>query len=251
MALERGIAVFCQKPLGRTAAETRRVVDAARDSDCLLGVDLSYRFISSMKLIKDLVQRQEFGEIFAVDLIFHNAHGPDKAWFYDPELSGGGCIIDLGTHLIDLVLWTLDYPRVRNVSSRLFAKGRGYRRGKGAFVEDYAVAILDLEPATVAHLTCSWKLHAGCDAVIQVSFYGTKGGASLRNVNGSFYDFAAERFLGSRRTPIYPQDSNDTGWDWGRYAATDWTRRLARGEGFDRSAEHFVDVAATIDAIYS
>jgi predicted dehydrogenase len=48
--------------------------------------------------------------VFAVDLVFHNAYGPDKPWFYDPELSGGGCVMDLGVHLVDLALWSLDFP---------------------------------------------------------------------------------------------------------------------------------------------
>src|SRR5215472_11233549 len=95
-ALERGMAIFCQKPPGRTAKETRQVVDAARAADRLLGVDLSYRFISGARKIHDLCRNGELGEIFAVDLIFHNAYGPDKAWFYDWKLSGGGCVIDLG-----------------------------------------------------------------------------------------------------------------------------------------------------------
>src|SRR6185312_3876491 len=89
-ALENGLAVFCQKPLGRDATETRRVVDAARAADRLLGVDLSYRFISGAQKVHQLCRSGSLGEIFAVDLVFHNGYGPDKAWFYDPKLSGGG-----------------------------------------------------------------------------------------------------------------------------------------------------------------
>ncbi|HET9730647.1 MAG TPA: Gfo/Idh/MocA family oxidoreductase, partial [Acidimicrobiia bacterium] len=54
-ALERGVAVFCQKPLARTVDETRRVVEAARAADRLLGVDLSYRHTAAMCAIRDLV----------------------------------------------------------------------------------------------------------------------------------------------------------------------------------------------------
>jgi predicted dehydrogenase len=109
-ALERGAAVFCQKPLGRTAAEVRAVVHAARAADRLLAVDLSYRFTQGMERIRQLLASGELGRIYAVDLVFHNAYGPDKAWFYDPALSGGGCVMDLGVHLVDLALWSLDFP---------------------------------------------------------------------------------------------------------------------------------------------
>ena len=121
-ALERGVAVFCQKPLGRTEAEVRAVVEAARGADRMLGVDLSYRFSQGMARIRELVRGGELGRIFAADLVFHNAYGPDKPWFYDPGLSGGGCVMDLGVHLVDLALWTLG-GRVERVTSSLFAAG--------------------------------------------------------------------------------------------------------------------------------
>lgn len=243
-SLERGAAVFCQKPLARTAEETLRVVDAARTANRLLAVDLSYRFIKGMGEIRELVRSGELGEVYAVDLVFHNAYGPDKAWFYDPKLSGGGCVIDLGIHLVDLALWTLDFPRVAGVSSRLFAGGRPLA-GRMDRVEDYAAALLDLDSGTTLQLACSWKLPAGCDAVIGASFYGTQGGAGLRNVGGSFYDFTAERFLGTQRETVSsPPD------EWGGRAAVDWARRLAGGEKYDPGIERLVEVAAALDAIY-
>jgi predicted dehydrogenase len=243
-ALGRGIAVFCQKPLARTAGETRDVIDAARDADRLLGADLSYRHTLAMRRIRELVARGELGDIYAIDLVFHNAYGPDKAWFREPELSGGGCVIDLGTHLVDMVLWTLGFPAVRGVSSRLFAQGRPLGRSSGA-VEDYANAQLDFETGAVARLTCSWNLSAGCDAVIEAHFHGTRGGAALRNVNGSFYDFTAEHHQGTRSTKLAePPDA------WGGRAAVAWARQLAANGRFDPEIEHVADVASVVDAIY-
>jgi predicted dehydrogenase len=243
-ALERGVAVFCQKPLGRSAAETKRVVDAARANDRLLGVDLSYRFTRAVQQIRELIGADDLGDIYAVDLVFHNAYGPDKPWFYDRTLSGGGCVIDLGIHLVDLALWMLDHPRVIGGSSRLYSKGRALARADDA-VEDYAVARLDLDSGTSVQLTCSWNLPAGCDAVIGAAFYGTRGGAALRNVDGSFFDFVAERFRGTQRETLSgPPD------EWGGRAAVDWVRRLAAGERFDAGTERLIDVAAALDRIY-
>ena len=243
-ALEHGLAVFCQKPLGRTAAETRRVIDAASAADRLLAVDLSYRFTAGMRQIQQLVAGGELGRIYAVDLLFHNAYGPDKPWFYDPVLSGGGCVMDLGVHLVDLALWTLGFPQLSGVSSRLFAGGEPLA-ARTDRVEDYALARLDLDSGTSVQLACSWRLPAGADAVIGAAFYGTEGGAALRNVGGSFYDFTAERFRGTAREVLAsPPD------DWGGRAAVDWATRLAAGERFDPQAERLVDVAAALDRIY-
>jgi predicted dehydrogenase len=248
-ALERGVAVFCQKPLARTAAETARVVNAARDADRLLGVDLSYRHTEGMRRIRDLVRGGELGDVYAVDLVFHNAYGPDKPWFFDPRLSGGGCVIDLGIHLVDLALWTLDFAPVDAASGRLYARGVPLPAvapgGEPAAVEDYAVARLDLATGATVQLACSWNLHAGVDAVIGAAFYGTRGGAALRNVGGSFYDFTAERFSGTRRETLSaPPD------EWGGRAAVAWAAALAAGARFDPAAERLVDVAAALDGIY-
>lgn len=243
-ALRRGVAVFCQKPLGRTAPEVRAVVDAAREADRLLAVDLSYRFTEGMRRIRALVRAGELGRIHAVDLVFHNAYGPDKPWFYDPAQSGGGCVMDLGVHLVDLALWTLDFPPVEKVSGTLFAGGErlGARPGR---VEDYATASIDLRDGTALRLACSWRLQAGCDAMISAAFYGTEGGAALRNIDGSFYDFIAERYRGTaRETLAMPPD------EWGGRAAADWARRLAEGQRYDPAVERITDVARVLDGIY-
>jgi len=243
-ALERGKAVFCQKPLGRDAREVRQVVDAARKANLLLGVDLSYRFVRGMPELRQLIQAGELGDVYGVDLVFHNAYGPDKAWFYDPKLSGGGCVMDLGIHLVDLALWMLGDVKVERVTRRLFAQGKPLVGHRSA-VEDYAVARLDLDSGAAVQLACSWKLPAGRDAIIEAVFYGTKGGAALRNLNGSFYDFTVERFRGtSREVLATPPDA------WGGRAAVAWAERLAAGATFDPECERLVEVAAALDGIY-
>lgn len=123
-ALARGLAVFSQKPLGRTGREVRRVVEAARRADRLLGVDYGYRHLSGMEGLRQALALGELGELTHVELLFHNAYGPDKAWFEDPALSGGGCVVDLGTHLLDLMLWLVPGVRVEAVHAQLHAKGR-------------------------------------------------------------------------------------------------------------------------------
>jgi predicted dehydrogenase len=243
-ALEHGLAVFCQKPLGRSTGETAWVVDAARGADRLLAVDLSYRHVDAARCVRDLVSSGELGDVFAAELVFHNAYGPDKPWFYDPALSGGGCVIDLGIHLVDLALWTLDHPAVLATSARLFAGGAPLE-GRTEVVEDYAVATLDLEGGALARLACSWNLSAGRDAVIGAEFFGTRGSAALRNVGGSFYDFAATHARGtSEETIARPPDA------WGGRAAVAWARQLARDPGYDPDAERLVELAAAIDGIY-
>lgn len=243
-ALEAGVAVFCQKPLGRTAGEVEAAVAAARAADRLLAVDLSYRHTAGMAAIRPLIADGALGRVFAADLTFHNAYGPDKPWFYDVAQAGGGCVMDLGVHLVDLALWALGWPEVVDVQSALLAGGAPLSSPPDR-VEDYAAATITLAGGAVIRLTCSWRLAAGQDAVIAADFYGIDGGAALRNVGGSFYDFTAERFRGTaRETLASPPD------EWGTRAAADWARRLAAGERFDPEAERLVTVARVLDRIY-
>ena len=241
-ALEAGVAVFCQKPLGRDAAEARAVVEAARKADRLLAVDFSYRHTSGMAAVAELVRSGELGRVFAVDLVFHNAYGPDKPWFYDRARSGGGCVMDLGVHLVDLAIWSLGADTASDVHARLFAGGE---RPAGDAVEDYAVAQMTIGGAAV-RLACSWRVHAGVDAEIGATFYGTDGGAAFRNIGGSFYDFEATRFRGTAREPLASVPEA-----WGGRAAADWARRLAEGARFDPVAAEIVAVARVLDAIYA
>jgi predicted dehydrogenase len=112
-------------------------------------------------------------------------------------------------------------------------------------VEDFATALLRMSSGTTITVACSWFLAVGCDAVIRATFHGDAGSLELRNVDGSFYDFTAQRFSGTTaETIVRPPDA------WGGRAAQQWAARLAAGDGFDDSAEAFVATARTIDRIY-
>jgi predicted dehydrogenase len=242
-AFESGKAVFCQKPLGRNAEEVRAVVEASARANKLLGADFSYRHTTAFKKIHTIIKSGELGKIFAVDLKFHNAYGPDKSWFYDLKQSGGGCVLDLGIHLIDLMLFALDFPEVDKVKSSLYAKGLSVK-GKEE-VEDYASAILELKNDVTAQLACSWNLKAGCESVIEASFYGTKGGVALKNVNGSFYDFAGLRYWGTKsEVLVQPPDA------WGGRAMVDWIQQLSVHSDYNPETKHFIKSAEVLDRIY-
>jgi predicted dehydrogenase len=154
-------------------------------------------------------------------------------------------VIDLGIHLVDLALWTLGFPAVTGATSRLYAKGAPLGDARDQ-VEDYAVARVDLESGAAMQLTCSWNLPAGQEAVIGATFYGTDGAAALTNVDGSFYDFRAERYRGTSRELLAgPPDA------WGGRAAVDWAQRLAAGAAFDPDVERLVEVAGALDLVYA
>lgn len=239
-ALERGVAVFCQKPLARDAEETRRVLAAARRADRLLGVDLSYRHVEALREARRIVDEGEIGLVHSLDLAFHNAYGPDKPWFTKPELAGGGCLIDLGTHLVDLMLWLTGATEHRVETARTLSL-------QGHEVEDNATAELSLgEDEMRARLSCSWFQSTGGDCDFECTVRGTDGAVSVRNVGGSFYDFRAELWRGTAAEALVePPDA------WGGRAIGAWATRLAHDRGYDPAAEELELLAQVLDDVYA
>jgi predicted dehydrogenase len=241
-ALAEGLAVFCQKPLALDAGEARAMVAAARQVDRLLGVDGSYRFTQGARRLRDCLEGGELGKVLSLDLVFHNAGGPDKPWYSDRRLSGGGALIDLGVHLIDLAFWLLGVSAVREVRGTLAREGAPPR---GGAVEDFANVRIELESGVVMTLAVSWSAHAGADCVLRATVLGTRGGAEFRNVDGSFYDFELARFAG-KSSAILVRESRE----WLGKAIVDWVDRLAAGHRFDPQIERSIRVSEVVDAVY-
>lgn len=243
-ALRAGKAVFCQKPLGRTAPEVHNLIKVAAENDKLLGVDYSYRFTDGIQKIKKLIQEEELGKIFAIETAFHNAYGPDKDWFYDMNRSGGGCLLDLGCHLVDLSLYLLDFPERHVIKASRYYKGNLLKKGNEQ-VEDFCSAAVRTDPGADINIACSWNLCAGKDADIFFNIYGTDGAAMLHNLNGSFFDFETIYCQGTNSEIISSPPE-----DWGSKAISDWARQLQRDSSFDNKAWQYLESSELIDQIY-
>jgi predicted dehydrogenase len=244
-ALESGLAVFCQKPLARSAVEVASVIDAARSVDRLLRVDFCYRHTRALVALREAVSSGSIGRVYAAELTFHNAYGPDKAWAHDRELAGGGCLIDLGVHLIDAAFWLLGgTPAVRSARASFYARGQALS-GSSSAVEDSALAQLELEDSTALQLACSWHASFGDHAKIRILLQGTAGGAAFENVNGSFFDFSCERFHGTAREVLFRGED-----DWGGRAIVAFAAELAESPRF-RPDEQLFRVARALDALYA
>ena len=241
-ALREGLAVFCQKPLALNAGEAREMVDAARTADRLLDVDYSYRHTDGARALRGLIDAGELGRIFSVESVFHNAYGPDKAWCHDPVLAGGGALMDLGVHQIDLPLWLLRTPAVLSVEGCVFRDGEPLDE---VGIDDFAIAHLELEGGARVQVAVSWKAHAGADCVIRTTVFGTRGGAELRNVDGSFYDFELVRHRG-RETEGVVRESGE----WLGRGIVRWAERLAERPGYDPEIESSIEVTRIVDAVY-
>ncbi len=175
-ALEAGKHVLVQKPLALTAAQARCVVDAADRTGKALVVDYSYRFLETIRWLEEALPR--IGRVQSAAARFHNIYGPGKPWCFSRAQSGGGALIDLGVHLIDLALALLR-PRRSELTRAQF-------HGHHEVESDARLELaLDGVPLDIA---VSWNAPMP-QTEIGLIFEGERGRAAWQNVDGSFFCF--------------------------------------------------------------
>ena len=124
-ALESGAHVLCEKPMALNAQEAQEMLDTAKRLGKKLGIDFSYRFNPQCRAMKDMIGEGVLGDIYYARSVWFRRRGipgmaansfntgsgaPMGSWFYDKKQSGGGPLIDLGVHRLDLALWLMGYP---------------------------------------------------------------------------------------------------------------------------------------------
>lgn len=237
--LDAGLPIFVQKPLGLDRGQVERVLDRARRLDRLVAVDYSYRHLGGAEMLREWTRAGALGDVHLVEAVFHNAYGPDKSWCFDPLVSGGGALLDLGVHLLDLVFWILGSAPPRSVDG--WTRDLDGHRG----IDQIAGVDLVLEPETRVRLTTSWHAHAGRDCDFRVAFHGTRGAAELRNVAGSFYDFELVRRRGRQEEVVVTESR-----EWMSRSLLGWIDRLAEDDRYDPSVEVSLTTAEVVDRVY-
>lgn len=200
-ALKRGIHVHCEKPLAMNSGEILALLEQKKDTDAKLMVALNNRFTSEAKFIKRLAGESFFGEIYHAKCGWKRNSGIPGIgkWFTNKKMSGGGALIDLGVHFLDLTLYFMGYPKAKSVTGAIYSSfadcreriRQGYScAGNGVFdVEDTAVGMVRLKNGATIDFDFSWASNIEKE-VKYVELLGTKGGVSL--INGEVKLFSCE-----------------------------------------------------------
>ncbi len=163
--------ILVEKPLARTFAEAKPIVDAAKKNKKKIMVGMNLRFRPDAMLLRSILNSGEIGEPFYIKCSWIRRQSSAQKWFTIKEESGGGVIIDLGISLLDLSLWILDYPPVDSVTTQCF-----YQNTKN--VEDTSLSFLRCKNSSVINIETSWSLQVEKD-IFNLIVYGTKGSASM------------------------------------------------------------------------
>ena len=163
--------ILVEKPLARTYAEAKPIVDAAKKNKKKMMVGMNLRFRPDAMILRSILNSGELGDPFYIKCTWVRRQSSTEKWFTQKVESGGGVIIDLGISLLDLSLWLLDYPPVESVSTQCF-----YQNIKN--VEDTAISFLRCKGSPVISIENSWSMQVEKD-IFNLIVYGTKGTASL------------------------------------------------------------------------
>lgn len=169
--LNAGKDVLVEKPLARTYAEAKAVVDAAKKNKRKLMVGMNLRYRPDTMLLRSIVSSGEIGEPFYTKCGWVRRQSSEEKWFTKKEEAGGGVIIDLGIHLLDLALWLMNYPEVDSVSCKNY-----FHNTKN--VEDTSISFLKFKNDSLINLEVSWSLPTDKDH-FYLSVFGTKGSFTL------------------------------------------------------------------------
>ena len=192
MALEAGKHVLCEKPMAITAQEAGQMEDAAKKSGVFLMIGFVRRFGNDAKIIGDFINKGDLGELYYAKATYLRRAGCPGGWFGDKSRSGGGPLIDLGVHVIDLVRYLAGNPKPVSVYGATFSQlgPRFEVKGNQAYrsadktdddicdVEDMATALIRFDNGLVLSVEASFSLHIKQDEGC-IELFGTKAGAKL------------------------------------------------------------------------
>lgn len=153
-ALEAGLDVLVEKPLAHTLESAHRIADVARDAAGFCMVGFTMRYATLTRRVVELRNIGWFGSLSHVGVEYLRRNfvpGEERGWFTDPDLAGGGVLMDLGVHSIDLALYLLEYPAVLEVTGVTRSAFGEYE------VNDAATALLRCADGRTVSVETTWK----------------------------------------------------------------------------------------------
>ncbi len=216
-ALQAGLHVMCEKPLAMNYAQAQRMVAEAKRRRRILMMHYNGRFCPESFFLKRYVEEGRLGRIYFAKAAYIRRRGIPRlgSWFTQKAQSGGGALIDIGVHALDLALWLMGYPKPVEVVGGVYAKfGPALASKTQPFdVDDLSCGLIRFADGATLFLEASWHSNIARDA-FSVHLLGTKAGAER---NGGVH--------------IYGEEAG---------ATVDWTPQRYT-ERVPSAQEHFVD----------
>ncbi len=231
-ALTKGMHVLCEKPMAMNALEAQEMLNVAEQCNKRLMIDFSYRFTPQAQALKAKVDAGELGFPYYGRTVWLRRRGMPGfgGWFSTKELSGGGPLIDLGVHRLDLALWFMGYPEPLYVTGATYnpiAQEIASKEKKTFSVEDLAVGFIYFKNGASLSIEASWAANIQENELMETRILGTKGGLLHKNI-GETYQFEAHFYT----------EQNGTLWDQTLHECSLWSAGIQKTP---TAMEYFID----------
>lgn len=189
--MKAGKHVMCEKPMAKTFAEAQEMVKTAKETGKILTIGYQNRYRSDSQYLKKACANGDLGEVY-----YAKAHAirrravPTWGVFLDAEKQGGGPLIDIGTHALDLTLWMMDNYEPESVTGSVFRKLADQKDTGNAWgdwdpevftVEDSAFGFIKMKNGAAIHLEAAWALNSLEVDEAKTTLCGTKAGADMKD----------------------------------------------------------------------
>lgn len=187
-ALEKGIHVLCEKPPAITIEEAIKMDNLANKYNCLLTYGFHFRHGGNVKLLKEKINQGEFGEVYGANVQWIRRRGiPGWGNFINKDIQGGGPLIDIGAHMLDLAVYFMDYPKIDYVCATSHDKiGKKFSIGlmgnwepKNFTIEDALFGFIKFSNGASINLETAFALNIKEKDIRNVQLFGDKLGASV------------------------------------------------------------------------
>jgi predicted dehydrogenase len=239
-ALEAGKHVLCEKPPAVTLAQAREMAATAERQGLVLAFALQRRFNPATEALRERLAEGTLGEVYHARAVWTRTWGVPPGvggWFTDPARAGGGALIDIGIHVIDMAWFLMGCPQVATASGQVYNKYPTQTQ-----TDDSAFALIRFADGRSLQVEASWVLAQEEDHM-GVHLYGTAGGAGLDDNTLSIYTVGEQGRVRTSMTLRGGQPAFTA-------QAANFVRAV-RGEQAPRTpATHGVQLMALLDAIY-
>ena len=219
-AAAAGKHVICEKPLATNLEEGERMVVACREAGVMLALGVELCFVPKFVRARELIGSGALGRIYHLHQREQHA-GPHSRWFYERDAAGGGILMDMGCHAIEVMRYVLDYPKVEAVYARM-----ANHLHPDSELEDHCTMLLDLEGGVTALLEPSWALKGGMES--HLNLFGTQGVLYTDLLRDTGMRMFSERGLADEPESVF-WSVPDPDWLW--------------NNGYPQEMEHFLDCA--------
>lgn len=246
-AMEAGKHVLCEKPIARNVEEAKAMIEAAQRTGKILTIGYQNRFRPDIQYLHEICRKGDLGDIYLAKAQATRRRGiPSWGVFLDKEQQGGGALIDIGSHALDLTLWLMDNYQPKMVVGNTYSQFIDSKID----IEDYGIGYITMKNGATIVLEASWAMNTLEPTVKpKTKLFGTRGGADLTNglrING-------ETPSGRLYTTIYEIGSTEITnmIDHAFKEASQWIDSIIYGTEPLVKPEQALVVSEIVEAIYT